>query len=481
MKTIKRNFVYNLLLGLSSILFPFITAPYIARVLSPEGVGLFNFANTYSSYFAIVALLGVPTYGIREIAKVRENRTEISKLLSELVSLTVISTLIVSLIYLITIVCFEQLNHDIVIFVIIGIVLYLSPFNINWFFAGFEEFGYITYRSLIIKIISIISIFVFVRDVDDLLIYVIINVFASVANNIWNVIMLYRSGYKIHFTYHGLKKHIKPNLILLASSIAMTLYTVLDTIMLGIMRSYTEVAYYNYASQISRAFIVVVTSLSSVTLPRISNILEKGKVEEINTLINNSYSFVLFLVIPIAVSTALLARTFVPLFLGEQYYGAIVPLEILAGMAIAIGVNNLIGTQGLIGLGYDKYFFYSVICGSVSNLILNFILIPIWGASGAAVSSLVAEFFVAAAMVALMNKKTKVKIEPMRGLIRILFVSITMIPLYIVLHMICDGWIFVTAYCVLAVSMYLTIQFALHDKNVEIISKTIINVIKSRL
>lgn len=475
MISLKKNFVYNLLLGLSNILFPFITAPYIARVLSPEGVGLFNFANTYSSYFSIVALLGVPTYGIREIAKVRHDKVETNKILSELVTLTIITTLIASIVYILSILFIEQLNNDLIIFAIIGFVLYLAPFNINWFFSGFEDFGYIAARSIIIKTISLVSIFVFVHTPDDLLIYVVISVFANVANNIWNVFKLYRSGYSIRLSFSGIKKHVRPNMILLASSIAMTLYTILDTIMLGVMSSYTEVAFYNFASQISRAFIVVVTSLSAVTLPRISNVTSDGNYDEANALINKSYSFVLFLVIPISVSTLLLSHDFVPLFLGNQYDGVILPLQIMAGMAIAIGINNLIGTQGLIGLGNDKYFLRSVIWGATSNLILNIILIPPYGAVGASISSLVAESIVAIAMIFYMYKVTPIRLSTFCELKSIAVSSFLLVPLYFIITQLINGWLLVIGYTIFAVFIYMTAQYLLENTNVDIIISIVNN------
>ena len=149
-KTIKRNFVYNLLLQISAVLFPIITAPYIARVLDPDGVGIVNFFNTYASYFALFAVLGIPTYGIREIAKRQGNLKEMERFLSQMISIELVSTFVISLLFIGSVLWIDQLKENALLFLLAGISLYMTPFKIEWFFKGQEKFGYITFRSLVI-------------------------------------------------------------------------------------------------------------------------------------------------------------------------------------------------------------------------------------------------------------------------------------------------------------------------------------------
>ena len=145
-KSIKRNFLYNILLNISKVIFPLITAPYVSRVLEPDGVGLFNFANTYAGWFALFAALGIPYYGIREVAKIKDDIDEQAKFISEIISISVIATCICSILMFLTLFFIPQLNENYVIFLVSGIILYMTPFKVDWFFQGKEEFGYITFR-----------------------------------------------------------------------------------------------------------------------------------------------------------------------------------------------------------------------------------------------------------------------------------------------------------------------------------------------
>ena len=175
MALIKRNFSYNVLLNLSRVIFPLITAPYISRVLEPDGIGLFNFANTYAGYFALFAVLGIPFYGIRETAKLHDDKEGLSKLVSELISVSFIATFVVTLIYVTSIFLIGQLDENRVLFLVAGFLVYFAPFRIDWFYSGLEQFKYITLRTVVIRTVSIICMFVFVRTKSDLLVYMILN------------------------------------------------------------------------------------------------------------------------------------------------------------------------------------------------------------------------------------------------------------------------------------------------------------------
>ena len=185
-KSIKKNYIYNLLLNISSVIFPLITAPYISRVLEPDGVGLNNFATTYAGYFALVALLGIPTYGVREVAKQRDDKDALSALVSQLMSIAAIVTLIVSIIYLASIALIGKMSQDYVIFLLAGFVIYLAPLKINWYYQGIEQFGFITLRTVVIRTLSVIALFIFVHDKDDLISYVIVGVLGNILADIWN-------------------------------------------------------------------------------------------------------------------------------------------------------------------------------------------------------------------------------------------------------------------------------------------------------
>ena len=205
MKSIKRNFVYSILLKVSAVIFPLITAPYIARILEPDGVGLASFAGTYAGYFALVAVLGIPKYGIRLTSSHRDNNEQLSKDVSELLSVSVIVTIVVTIIYLLSITIIGKLNENYLLFLIAGIVVYLAPFNVEWFFSGIEEYGFITLRSVIIRTLSVVALFIFVKSKSDLAIYLIINAAATVITDVWNFVRMIKMGVIPRFTLEGLK------------------------------------------------------------------------------------------------------------------------------------------------------------------------------------------------------------------------------------------------------------------------------------
>ena len=477
-QSIKKNFVYNILLNISSVVFPLITAPYVSRVLEPEGVGLFNFSNTYAGYFSLVALLGIPTYGVREVSKIRENKESLTKLVSQLLSIATLTTICVSIIYLLTIVFVGKLTENFIIFTLAGFAIYLAPFSINWYYQGLEEFGYITIRSLIIKTLSVILLFVFVRDKDDLKIYVIINVLGIVISNLWNYIKMRKAGVNPHFTLFGLKSHLKPLFVLLASSVAVSIYTILDTLMLGFIKGYEEVGYYSNALSISRVLLSAITSLSIVAVPRVSYYLKDSDYGKINGLLNKSFSIVSFLAFPAALGLICISSVFVPLFFGENFMGSIVPLKILSLLLIAIGLNNLTGVQILIGMGYDKLFLYSVLTGTFTNFVMNCFLIPFWGGIGASIASVTAETLILVVTTYYVYKKTPIRFKEWNNILKSLIGTIVLVPVFWGVKNVVSGWMLIILFIVVGGMFYMLIELLLKNSSLQLVAPVIKKVIK---
>ena len=463
MASLKLNAFYNTALNVLKVIFPLITAPYVSRVLTPDGLGLANFSFMYASYFSMFAALGIPTYGIREVAKLRDDRESLTRLMSELISILLITTFIASTIYIITVFSVDKLSSDALIYIFAGLGLYLTPLGIDWYYSGLEKFGYITLRSLIIKVLSIICLFLFVKSRQDVIIYVIINVASSVLSNVWNYGKLLSSGIKPSFVTKGLKKHFKPVLILFASAVAVSIYTVLDTIMLGFMKGNSEVAYYNCASNISKMILAVLTSLSAVTMPRIAFYAKAKALDEISELSNKSFSFVSFLAIPAAFGLCCIAPVFAPLFYGDQYGGVVLPLQIMSFVILAIGLNNLSGIQLLIGMGEDKLFLKSIIAGAVTNLILNIILIPRYGAAGASFSSVLAESLILVITMILVRKKLHIMINKWVDCAKSLLVSLLFVPLFMIERQWCDGWLLVAVFVISGFVLYMVAELAIRN------------------
>lgn len=476
-KSIKVNFVYNILLNVLNVLFPVITAPYVARVLLPENIGLYNFANTYAGYFALVAALGIPTYGVREVAKCRDNKNALQSLFSEIFTINVVSSFVVSIIFIASIFIIGQLHENWLFFIVAGIVVYTKPFSIEWVYQGLENFGFITIRSFVVKLLCVIALFLFVHDVNDALIYLMISVSATILNQLWNFVILGKFGIKIKLKFTALRKHLQPIFILFASAIAISIYSILDTLMLGFMTNYSEVAYYNNATYIAKSVLAVVTSLSIVAVPRLSYYMEKQEWNEINSLIKKSIGVISFLAIPIAFGMALVAPIFIPLFLGEAFEGAVVPLQIMAFIIVAIGFNNITGFQVLIGLGYDKLFLYSVLSGAIFNFLLNCIMIPMFGASGAAFASVMAETLILLITIMFVYKKTKVRLGGGMDILKSLLGGLLLFPTSYLLGRYIHGWLYLIVFVMFGGCVYIVSQFLLKSYSVNLF----IEIIKGRI
>lgn len=479
MKSVKLNLFYNALLNISKVLFPLITAPYVARVLDANDLGLYSFASTYANYFALVAVLGIPLYGSREISKRRECFSETNKVFNELFSICLFCTISIATVYILSILFIDKLSKDYLVLLILGISLYCSPLNIDWFYGGIEDFKHITLRSLVVKCLSVIFLFMFVKTKNDFFTYLWISVFYTVANDLWNFIVLYKMGYKVRITIIGLKRHMKPLFILFASSLAVSVYTILDTVMLGFMSVYVEVAYYSYAMQLSKTLLAAITSLSAVAVPRISYYMNNKQYIEIDNLVNKSLSFVSFLAFPIALSVALLSPTFIPLFLGGQFIGAVLPLQILSSLVIFIGLNNLFGTQCLAGIGLDRYLLYSVLAGTFANFILNIFLIPLYGAIGASIASAIAELIVLLFSLYFVIKYTKIKLKFSAELIKTILSTLTLLPVFLFLNLWLDGWILVANFAFLSSLIYLFFQKVMKNQAVLVLEDMLVKKWKS--
>lgn len=466
--SIKRNIFYNSLLNISSVIFPLITAPYIARVLEPDNIGLINFASNYVNYFAIFALLGIPIYGMREVAKVRDNPRKLEILVSQLLSLSFFSSLIVSLIYFLSVLSIRQLMENRLIFLLYGVSIFMSPFKIEWYYQGTENFSFITVRSLVIRIISLICLFSFVHEKSDFVLFVVISVLGGVVGDLWNFMKMLNSGLHPFLTLKGLLSHFKPVFLLFFSTIAISIYTILDTMMLGFLREYTEVAYYSNAMHITKTILIAISSISIVAVPRISYYIKKMDYENIQLLVNKSFSFVSFLVFPITIGMICIAPIFVPLFFGDLFAGTIQPLIILSFLFISLGLNNLSGMQVLLGMGYDKLFMYSVLLGMAANFFLNLLFIPTMGAVGASISSVVGESLILIVTLYFVYKKTPIRLTVKLDILRSSLGAILLFPLSYFLKLFFNGWFYIFIFLLLSLFLYLYVEFLLRNQSLYI-------------
>lgn len=392
--SVKYNFIMNFILTASQFIFPLITFPYVSRVLLAAGNGKISFAASVANYFMMVASLGVPTYGVRACAQVRDDKKKLSKTVQEIFTINFIMTVLVCITYIVCIFTVPKFQAEQVLFLINGLSIVLNLFGINWVYQALEQYDYITIRSLFFKVVSIVLMFLLVHEQRDYIKYAAITVLAGVGSNILNFIRIHRF---IEFRWeenYNLKRHLKPILILFAQSLAVSIYTNLDTVMLGFLKTDQDVGYYNAAIKIKTILLSLVTSLGNVLLPRMSYYAKQNLKKEFSETMLKALNFTVLLSIPLVIYFDIFSKEAISFLAGDGYIGAVLAMQIITVAVIPNGLTGVLGVQVLTALEKEKYVLYSVIVGASVDFVLNLSFIPRYGAAGAALATMIAEFMV---------------------------------------------------------------------------------------
>lgn len=391
-KTVKLNFIFNLTRMFLGMAFIVITTPYIARILGPKSLGKVEYVNSLITYFMLFTALGIPSYGIREVAKYRDNSKELSKLMLELLIILFITTIIGYIILFVFLYSYRSLFEIKDIILVMSINIICNNIGIEWFYQGIENQLYITKRFILVRILTLIAMFIFIKSKEDYLIYAFILVMMQSGSNILNFINLrkYISFKDIKFSSIELKRHLKPILIIFMATVATTIYLQLDSLMIGNV-SKEAVGIYVVPNKLIRMILVVVTALGTVLLPRITNCLKNKDYDNYNSYMNISLNYIFFIALPLAVSTFLLSDDIINIMAGSQFIASTLTLRILSPILFTIGVAYFLGFQLLYPLGLEKYYTYSVIVAALINFLFNYLMIPKYLQNGAAIGTVVAE------------------------------------------------------------------------------------------
>ena len=392
-RSLTKNYIYNLSYQIIILILPLLTAPYISRVLGAENIGIYSYTISITTYFVTFGALGIALYGQREIAYLQNDKKEYSKTFYEIILLRAIAMFISLTIFYFVFVFKQneyQIYYRILLLEIIG-----NLFDISWFFQGLEEFKKTVMRNTIVKILSLISIFSFVKTRDDLYIYFIIYVLSIFIGNIslWFYLPKYVKKTKIKEL--NVFRHFKPTIALFIPQIAIQVYTLLDKTMIGtIIADKAEVGYYDQSQKIIKVVLTVVTSLGTVMMPRIANTYAEGNKKKIEEYMSKSFNMVFFLAFPIVFGIIIISDVFVPIFFGDGYIPVINLMKVISPIILLIGLSNVTGTQYLLPTKRQKEFTLSVVFGACVNFSLNMFLIPRYGALGASVGTVLAELTV---------------------------------------------------------------------------------------
>lgn len=390
--SLKINYLYSIVYQLLTIIIPIVTTPYVSRILQPDGIGAYSYTFSIVTYFGMFGTLGISTYGQLKIAAERDHPARVSRSFWELFIARIVTMTAASAVYLVF--AWTSPKYG-VLYIILFIYLISQAFDVSWALQGQERFKVTVSANLIIKIISTVLIFILIKQKSDLFKYVLLLQGATLAANISMWPALKRSLIPVNIHTIRFYRHWRASLVYFIPTVATSVYTVLDKSMLGwLTGSDFQNGYYEQAHKIEQLLVAVVTSLGTVTLPRISYLYKEKKYDSIRDITDTTLQYILFISIPMCLSIIAIAPTLVAVFLGPGYGPCVSILRVFAALIVIVGLNNTIGKQCLMPTGRQKSFNIGVIAGALLNVALNMVLIPKLSATGAAIASDAAEMVI---------------------------------------------------------------------------------------
>lgn len=384
----------NAILTVSQVVFPLVTIPYVSRILHPSGVGKVYFATSFVSYFTMLAQIGIPVYGVLACAKVRNKREELSHIFQELFIINLSLSIILFVLYCFVISTIPKLLSERFLMFVMGLSIILNSINIDWLYQALEKYSFITLRSMIFKLISLIGMLTLIRGTQDYVLYGALTIFPLAASSVTNFAFLRNfvsfpplKGIKI-------KNHIAKTSKFLILTVMTTVYTNLDLIMLGLIDGDRAAGCYGTAIKIKLGLVTLIISIIGVLFPRMSYLAGIGSKERFKTTLNKAVSLALSISLPLSIFFIICARESIMLIAGKEFNDAIMPMTIIMPTLVFIAMSNVMGMQALVPLDKENYTIAATTAGALINIPANLILIPVLGSSGAAISTLASEMLV---------------------------------------------------------------------------------------
>ena len=406
-KSIKRNYIYNLSYQIFSIIAPFITSPYIARVLGPENAGIFSFISTYVFYFVLFGRLSIDLYGTRELSYVKDDITKKSEIFWNLALLNFLNLLIAIGIYLAWFFIYKPDNG---LFYIVSLLAIVSGIlDITWLFSAHEDFGMIALRNFIVRIISIVLLFVFVRSSGDLLNYFLINLITPLVINVsmLRYVKKYVTFVKPTFSnaYKNFPKVVKISL----PNLAVSVYTMLDKLLLGAISGNEYLGYYDYSKKIVGMALTIVSSMTPIMMVRMSGHFKNKDLSSVRSYVAKSFKFSVFSSVLIFSLLISVVPEFIPWFYGQNFSSTIRLIQILSPTIIAVAMGTVAGHQFLLSVGKENLLSFALMIGATISFLLNILLIPRYHAVGASLTSLITEVTITIVLYIIISKYVRVK------------------------------------------------------------------------
>jgi len=390
MPSIKKNFLYSSFLTTANYIFPLLTLPYVSRILGVNNIGIVNFVDGIINYFIILSTMGIGTLGIREIAQAKNNKALITQTFSSLLCINAIFTMVALMALLIAALCVPKIYEHGDMMFLGGFKLVFNLFLIEWVYKGLEDFKFITIRTLIVKCLYVVSVFLLVRKENDYNIYYLLTVLMVGINSTINTF------HARHFVYFKIKsvninRYIKPVVTLGFYLILTSMYTSFNVVYLGFVSDDTQVGYYSTATKFHTAVIAIFTAFTGVMMPRMSALIKENRIDEFKKMFARSVDGLLSLSIPVIIFAIALSSQLVLLIAGEGYEGAVLPMAIVMPLFFIIGYEQILVIQVLIPLGKDDILLKNSIIGAVIGLLLNVLLVGRLQAVGSAMVWVISE------------------------------------------------------------------------------------------
>lgn len=393
MPNIKKNFFYSSILTTANYIFPLLTFPYVSRVLGVTNIGICNFVDSIIQYFILFSMMGIGIVGIREVAKYKNDRQKLDETFSSLFWLNTITTTIALVILISATFFVDKLKIHWQMMAIGSLKLIMNYMLIEWFYKGLEEFRFITIRTIFVKTLYIIGVFLLVRQESDYHIYYLLTVMMIVVNAFINIIYS-RHYVTLLFRNVGVTLYIKSFFILGIYALLTSMYVSFNVMYLGFVSGETEVGYYSTASKLYGILIAMFTAFTGVMLPRMSSLLSEGKVDEFKKFLRKSTNILFAFSIPLVIFTIIFAPDIINIIAGKGYEGAILPMRIMMPLMLIIGYEQILIIQALMPLKKDKAILRNSIYGASVAIILNILLVPMLASVGSSIVWFVSELVV---------------------------------------------------------------------------------------
>lgn len=393
-RSVRFNAIMNTIMTTSNFLFPLITVPYVSRVLGPANNGIISWAVTLVGYFVLVARLGFDMYGTRECAKWRDDREGLSKVVQELLTIMVTSTIIVYIAYIIFVLSVPRTREYLPLMIIVSALIPLSTCGAEWFYRGIEQYGYITVRNIAFKIASIVLMFIFVREPSDYLIYAAITVIASAGSGILNILRL-RSFVTFSLKRElNIRQHLRPMFTFSISAVASGMYSSVDMLLLGFLGTNFALGLYQLVSKIRTLCTALTGSVTDVMLPRLSYHEREGSDEDGSArLVGKTFNFIFILGLAVISALLICADPIIMLLGGQDYLGGSTALRLIAPLVL-LGALGSMQSQYMVASNKERAYAATTVTGLILAIALELLFIPFWGINGAAVGLTLTELSV---------------------------------------------------------------------------------------